>query len=1623
MRKRKRATQTLVLMFFMIVLSLFGLVMVPEEGYAYIPHEPINIVGNGDFTVANGVTGGTGTIVDPYIIEGWEIDASSAMGIKIFGTVAHFIIRDVYVHSGGEGHDGINFVNVANGCVENTTILNNYFGVHLASSSSITVMGSNISNNEYGIRIYYVSYSTVTGNDVSNNAYGIRIHSSSTITIIDNKVSNNYMGVHLSSSTNITLASNALTSDGVFLSGDSLLHYNSHTITADNLVNGKHLYYYKDCAGLDIDGTPMGQLIVVNCTNVRASNLEIIDTDVGIEMVFVDDVIIMGSTISSNDFHGIFLSSSANAMITINNASWNKGDGIHLSSPANVTIAGNKVFWNNGDGIRLYSPNDVAITNNNISNNAFGIFLTSSTNATIADNDISCNDHSGIHFYYSTNDVIMNNNISSHSVYGIYLQSSINATITGNSLSKNEDGMLLYHSTSATIAHNKVFSNIGSGIGLSRSIDAVIKGNNVFSHSAKGFFFYSPTNAVITENNVSNNAYGLFIWLSTNTIVMDNNVSNNPWGVFFTSSTNDVVIANYISKNGHSVHFTSSSKNATIITNEVSNNTYGIRLMSSKKASITDNIILNNGDGIGLSSPADATIRGNKVSKNGYGIRLWSSASATVVSNDVSSNTYDGIRLEYSTDDTVVGNSVSNNEYGVYFHVSTNGIVTNNSISNNDYGSFLWSSTGILLHHNNFIDNVMQAFDNRGNENSWDDGYPSGGNYWSDYTGIDECSGPNQDICPDPDRIGDTPYIIDADSRDNYPLTEPSNIPPMASFTLSPSTGNVTTVFAVDASSSWDLEDSITDLEVRWDWEDDGTWDTSWSTVKTAQHQYADPGNYTIRLEVKDTQGAADQTTGEVSVENTPPLADFTIIPLQGNVSTIFEVDASSSADLEDSVTNLEVRWDWEDDGVWDTTWSTVKIAQHQYARPGKYTIHLEVRDTYGATDRTRKQVSVENTPPTASFDVLPTSGSITTVFHVDASSSWDLEDSITDLEVRWDWEDDGTWDTSWSAEKTASHQYASLGTHTICLEVRDTDALTNNATKHISVLPAPVTSLVIGQPNHTTVMTSVTSSTPLDFSILDQSGSGILRTMFRIDNTTWINYTATGTFTLAGERAHYLEWFSEGLGGNLENVTATVLIVDDTPPDLSVSIGSPSYVSTENWIASSTPIDIEAADGGVMPVGLDSIEYRVWFGSWSSWSVYSSPLTLSAEGMHFLECRASDLLGNMAVSNTSLTVDNTPPTTSIFVGNPKHQAVELYVTSTTEISLSSVDGGGVPVGLESMEYRIDGAAWFPYLLHFNLEGEEGQRIIEYRSRDFIGNLEVVKTLEVFLDNAPPTTVISIGEPKYLGGGNFVTSSTPLTLQAADDDVGSNSISFRIWDGSWTPWATYQTSVHLTGQDNPRHIEYRSTDLLGNQEQIHNLTLIVDNTPPVTIITSSAGPYDVNTVFTLEAVDEGSGVLRTEFRIDGGAWSPYTSAFTLPEGGHTILYQSLDCLDNLEPERTLQVDIGMEPPPLTAGQNQKPLVAAIFALVLALIGLWSSRRRPWKGDPSKAGVFKAFVLTSMPFVLAEVVTGIVSLFTGHLSIPPAAGVGTAVDIAILVTGILVIVLRLLKARSFESKDK
>ena len=100
-----------------------------------------------------------------------------------------------------------------------------------------------------------------------------------------------------------------------------------------------------------------------------------------------------------------------------------------------------------------------------------------------------------------------------------------------------------------------------------------------------------------------------------------------------------------------------------------------------------------------------------------------------------------------------------------------------------------------------------------------------------------------------------------------YPaLSKAANTAPIAHFNVTPESGDVTTLFTFNASGSSDIDEPSSALEVRWDWENDGTWDTNWNIGKVEHQQYSIPGNYTVRLEVRDTQGLTNTTTRNVTV-------------------------------------------------------------------------------------------------------------------------------------------------------------------------------------------------------------------------------------------------------------------------------------------------------------------------------------------------------------------------------------------------------------------------------------------------------------------------------------------------------------------------------------------------------------------------------------------------------------------------------------------------------------------------------------------------------------------------------------------------------------------------------------
>ena len=153
--------------------------------------------------------------------------------------------------------------------------------------------------------------------------------------------------------------------------------------------------------------------------------------------------------------------------------------------------------------------------------------------------------------------------------------------------------------------------------------------------------------------------------------------------------------------------------------------------------------IFNNKNGLGVAWGHGTLITGNNVHHNGRGIGLDSMTGAIVERNKIHKNKT-GIHIAY------VGNR----------NVIRENIFTQNGLGVDMGEQYVRNNK---IYHNNIIKNKVQAND-RQKDNKWDNGYPSGGNYWSDYTGVDDGSSGKTSG----DGIGDTkvPHL----GFDNYPL-------------------------------------------------------------------------------------------------------------------------------------------------------------------------------------------------------------------------------------------------------------------------------------------------------------------------------------------------------------------------------------------------------------------------------------------------------------------------------------------------------------------------------------------------------------------------------------------------------------------------------------------------------------------------------------------------------------------------------------------------------------------------------------------------------------------------------------------------------------------------------------
>jgi len=227
----------------------------------------------------------------------------------------------------------------------------------------------------------------------------------------------------------------------------------------------------------------------------------------------------------------------------------------------------------------------------------------------------------------------------------------------------------------------------------------------------------------------------------------------------------------------------------------------GVNLTGRSNVMITCMTIVDVREGVALIDASNCTILRNHIATSGpwlgdCGIGLVGT-NCTVLENKIGP-CYEGIHLQGSGN-RILRNEMYNNLVGIYVDGSSNNTITGNHLELNSIGIYIWSSSNDKFYHNNFYFikyNYDTVVTGDWAQDSWNDAYPSGGNYWSNYTGVDMYSGPYQNETGS-DGIGDTPYAITENATDVYPLMGPwtvvgeyvTVIPSITGMTYPPSRG------------------------------------------------------------------------------------------------------------------------------------------------------------------------------------------------------------------------------------------------------------------------------------------------------------------------------------------------------------------------------------------------------------------------------------------------------------------------------------------------------------------------------------------------------------------------------------------------------------------------------------------------------------------------------------------------------------------------------------------------------------------------------------------------------------------------------------------------------------------
>ena len=672
-------------------------------------------------------------------------------------------------------------INVAN-LGDTVSVRNGTYYEHIVVNKSISLIGENKENTiidgsrngtVISVTADYVSISGLTiqnGYHIPHITYGIKVgeweDGCNNVTVHDNIISDNDMGI--------------------------FLYYSSNSIVFDNLV-------FNNYRGIAI--------ALSNDNHIEGNSLFNNEVGVGIGG-YANSNMIHNNEIYNNSFCGISVGWSTHNKIVENMLSCNNEAGIRLDASNNNNIIGNHIASNHRDGIVLFGSNSNTVTGNTLIQNEWN----------------------GIALWYSNSNSIYHNNFLDNTKQAGSYSGSINtwdygypsggnywsnyAGSDGNSgpnqdqhgndglgdtpyviHTDNRDRYPLMNPWSPLPVHN-----MNTGLGYATIQEAINAPETLDEHTIlieAGTYYenviVNKTIVLIGENRSTTIIDGggirhVVCLMADNVSISDFTIRNSgsryadDSGVHLVGHNHNNISGNMFTGTLVSIYLEQSHNN-TISDNVIveKRQWYSIWLRYSHSNIVERNFVTNNsGSGICLWSSNANTVDGNNVTgistletANGMGIGLYEGSHSNIVCNNILvDNRYCGVGLLNAEDNTIQGNVMKCNYLGIYSHSSSNIIIENTILNNDWHGICLLQYKESIIYHNNFINNTILALGAHRDVNTWDNGYPCGGNYWSDYTGVDEYSGPYQNVTGS-DGIGDTPYRIDINNQDRYPLMSP----------------------------------------------------------------------------------------------------------------------------------------------------------------------------------------------------------------------------------------------------------------------------------------------------------------------------------------------------------------------------------------------------------------------------------------------------------------------------------------------------------------------------------------------------------------------------------------------------------------------------------------------------------------------------------------------------------------------------------------------------------------------------------------------------------------------------------------------------------------------------------